>query len=146
MPTKGLGDAWAPIQRYWREASSENREAVRKALSPEGLRWQYTVGVPNSDAIAPEGYTLDAAMIARPGNMAKNVKLYPSFRSISAKASHRCWRSGVSTILSLFPRARKPSGETTQTLQLLDTGHFALETHVEEIAFAMKQFLAKIAG
>jgi len=52
---EGLGDAWAPIQRYWREPSSENRETVREALSPEGLRWQYTVGAPDPDAIAPEG-------------------------------------------------------------------------------------------
>jgi pimeloyl-ACP methyl ester carboxylesterase len=85
---QGLGDAWAPIQRYWREPTTENRETVRKALSPDGLRWQYTVGVPNPEIIAPEGYTLDAAMIARPGNMeiqldlfldyANNVKLYPA--------------------------------------------------------------------
>ena len=66
--------------------------AVRKALSPEGLRSQYTDGVPNPDMIAPEGYTLDAAMIARPGNMdiqldlfldyANNVKLYPAFQDL----------------------------------------------------------------
>ena len=31
----------------------------------------------------------------------------------------------------------------TAEVQFLDTGHFALETHVEEIALAMKQFLAK---
>jgi hypothetical protein len=29
---------------------------------------------------------------------------------------------------------------------LLDTGHFALETHVEEIAFVTKQLLAKTSG
>jgi hypothetical protein len=29
------------------------------------------------------------------------------------------------------------------TVQFLDTGHFALETHLEEIAVAMRQFLAK---
>jgi pimeloyl-ACP methyl ester carboxylesterase len=28
-------------------------------------------------------------------------------------------------------------------VELLDTGHFALETHVEEIAVAVRQFLAK---
>src|ERR1700752_3266877 len=66
---EGLGDAWAPIQRYWREPTWENRGTVRKVLSPEGIRWQYTTGVPNPDVIAPEGYTLDVAMIARPGNM-----------------------------------------------------------------------------
>jgi pimeloyl-ACP methyl ester carboxylesterase len=50
---EGLGDPWAPIRRYWREPSPENRETVRKALSPEGLRWQYTAGVPPTDARFP---------------------------------------------------------------------------------------------
>src|SRR6201993_1501901 len=48
---EGLGDAWAPIQRYWREPTWENRGTVRKVLSPEGIRWQYTTGVPNPDVI-----------------------------------------------------------------------------------------------
>jgi pimeloyl-ACP methyl ester carboxylesterase len=86
----GLGDAWAPIRRYWEEPTSRNRETLRQALSPDGLRWQYVVGAPDPDAVAPEGYTLDAAMMARPGNMdiqldlfldyANNVKLYPAFQ------------------------------------------------------------------
>src|SRR5580700_11084204 len=85
---EGLGDAWAPIRRYWQEPSAENREAVRQALSPQGIRWQYTSGIPDPDLIAPEGYTLDAALIGRPGNAdiqldlfldyANNVKLYPA--------------------------------------------------------------------
>jgi pimeloyl-ACP methyl ester carboxylesterase len=93
---EGLGDAWAPIQLYWREPTPENRETVRQALGPEGLRSQYTVGVPNPDALRPEGYTLDAAMIARPGNMdiqldlfldyANNVKLYPAFQEYFRKS------------------------------------------------------------
>src|SRR3984885_4347335 len=155
---EGLGDAWAPVQRYWREPSSENRETVRNALSPEGLRWQYTVGVPNPDTIAPEGYTLDAAMIARPGNMdiqldlfldyANNVKLYPSF--------HEYFRKSKPPLLAIWGRHDPffiPAGaeaygrdNPNATVQFLDTGHFALETHVEEIADAMRQFLAKTAG
>ena len=87
---EGLGDAWAPIQRYWRDPSPENRETLRRALDPAGLRSQYTDGVPPPETIDPVGYTLDAAMIARPGNMdiqldlfldyANNVKLYPAFQ------------------------------------------------------------------
>src|SRR5580658_2732670 len=148
---EGLGDAWAPIQRYWREPSSENRETVRQALSPEGLRWQYTVGVPNPDAIAPEGYTLDAAMIARPGNMdiqldlfldyANNVKLYPAFQEY--------FRKSMPPLLAIWGKNDPfflPSGahafmrdNPNATARLLDTGHFALETHVEEIAAALRQ-------
>ena len=52
---EGLGDAWAPIQRYWRQPTAENREAVRRELSPEGLKSQYTYGVPHPERIAPEG-------------------------------------------------------------------------------------------
>ncbi len=155
---EGLGDAWAPIQRYWREPTPENRETVHQALNPEGLRWQYTVGVPNPDVIAPEGYTLDAAMIARPGNMdiqldlfldyANNVKLYPKFQEY--------FRKSKPPMLAIWgkhdPFFIPPGAEAFRrdnpnaTVQFLDTGHFATETHVEEIAIDMRQLLAKSAA
>ena len=65
---EGLGDAWAPIRRYWSKPTSENREAIRKGLNAEGMRREYGSGMPNLDLIKPEGYTLDAALLARPGN------------------------------------------------------------------------------
>src|SRR6202012_2948621 len=52
---EGLGDAWAPIRRYWSEPTPANREVVREALSSEGIRFQYTHGVSNPEVIAPEG-------------------------------------------------------------------------------------------
>jgi len=91
---EGLGDAWARIQRYWREPSPENGEAVRNALSPKALRWQYTAGVPDPDVIAPEGYTLDAAMIARagnarPGNMDVQLDLFLDYANVEEIALAR---------------------------------------------------------
>jgi len=56
------------------------REILRQALSPAGLRSQYTDGVPDPDVIAPEGYTLDAAMIDRPGNMDIQLDLFLDLR------------------------------------------------------------------
>ena len=155
---EGLGDAWAPIQRYWREPTAENREAVRRELSPEGLRSQYTFGVPNPEVIAPEGYTLDAAMIARPGNMdiqldlfldyANNVKLYPAFQEYFRKAKPpllAIW--GKHDPFFIPPGAEAYRRDNPNAVvQLLDTGHFALETHLEEITLAMRQFLAKTAS
>lgn len=93
----GLGDAWAPIRRYWSEPTAANREVVRQAaLSPEGIRFQYLEGVPHPERIAPEGYTLDQALTARPGNTdiqldlfldyANNVKLYPAFQEYFRKS------------------------------------------------------------
>jgi pimeloyl-ACP methyl ester carboxylesterase len=152
---EGLGDAWAPIRRYWSEPSSENRDGVRQALSLEGIRWQYTAGVPNPDVIAPEGYTLDAAMIARPGNMdiqldlfldyANNVKLYPAFQEYFRKSKPpllAIWGKHDPFFIPAGAEAYRRDNPNA-VVQLLDTGHFALETHVEAIALSMRQFLAK---
>ena len=154
---EGLGDAWAPIRRYWSEPTAANREAVRDALSPEGLRSQYTEGVPHPERIAPEGYTLDAAMIARPGNMdiqldlfldyANNVKLYPRFQEY--------FGASKPPLLAIWgkhdPFFIPPGAEAFRrdnpnaSVQFLDTGHFALETHVEEIAEAIRPLFARTA-
>jgi len=153
---EGLGDAWAPIQRYWREPTSENREKIRQGLNPEGMRREYSVGIANPEVIAPEGYTLDAALLARPGNVdiqldlfldyANNVKLYPKFQEY--------FRASKPPLLAIWGKHDlyfiPPGAEAFQrdnpnaTVQFLDTGHFALETHVEEIAVAMRQFLTKV--
>jgi pimeloyl-ACP methyl ester carboxylesterase len=151
---EGLGDAWAPIRRYWSEPTSENRDAIRKALNLEGMKREYSSGIPNPEAIAPEGYTLDAALLARRGNVdiqldlfldyANNVKLYPAFQEYFRK-----WKPPLLAIWGKYDPYFIPAGAEAfrrdipnATVQFLDTGHFALETHVEEIAEAMRQFLA----
>ena len=101
---EGLGDAWAPIRRYWSEPTPENREVIRRnVLTLAGTRDQYVVGVPNPQSVAPESYTLDQALLERPGvidiqldlflDYASNVKLYPTFQKYfsrlpSAPARH----------------------------------------------------------
>jgi len=151
---EGLGDAWAPIQQHWREPTAAHREVVHQALNPAGIKDQYTAGVPHPERIAPEGYTLDAAMIARPGNMdiqldlffdyRNNVKLYPEFQ--------KYFRTAKPRLLAIWgkhdPFFIPPGAEAFRrdnpnaTVQFLDTGHFALETNVEDVANAMLKFLA----
>jgi len=155
---EGLGDAWQPIQRYWREPTLENRNAIRAGLTLEGLRHEYSVGIPDPAFIKPEGYTVDAALLARPGNVdiqldlfldyANNVKLYPKFQAY--------FRSAHPPLLAVWgkfdPYFIPPGAEAflrdnpNATVQFLETGHFALETHVEEVAFAMREFLQKALG
>jgi pimeloyl-ACP methyl ester carboxylesterase len=152
---EGLADAWAPIRKYWAEPSQENREALRQnILNFEGTRWQYTHGVSQPDSVPPESYTLDAALLEHPGNKdiqldlfrdyASNVKLYPAFQDYFRKAQPpflAIWGkndpffrpAGAEAFQRDMPSAR---------VTLLDTGHFALETHVVEIAAAVKEFLA----
>src|SRR5499426_446363 len=88
---EGLSDGWNPIQKYWKEPTATNRAALRDFLKPETTKWQYTHGVADPSLIAPESYTLDSALLARPGNddiqldlfldYASNVALYPKFQA-----------------------------------------------------------------
>src|SRR5262249_42876552 len=93
---EGLGDAWGPIRQYWAAPTAENREVLRRnILTLEATRWQYTYGVVNPESVPPESYTLDAALLERPGNKdiqldlfldyASNVKLYPKFQEYFRK-------------------------------------------------------------
>ncbi len=54
---EGLGEGFSPIRKYWAKPSAETRAALRELLKPESIRWQYTQGVADASAIAPEGYT-----------------------------------------------------------------------------------------
>lgn len=156
---EGLGDAWDPIRKYWSEPTQENREVLRREiLTLTGTYFQYTHGVPNPQEVAPESYTLDFALLERPGNQeiqldlyldyASNVQLYPKFQAY--------FRESKPPVLAIWgkndPFFLPPGAEAYRRdnpnaiVKFLDTGHFALETHVDEIAREIHQFLAGITN
>ena len=155
---EGLGDAWGPIRKYWSAPTAENREVLRQnVLTLEATRWQYTHGVANPERVAPESYTLDAALMERPGNKeiqldlfldyATNVKLYPKFQEYFRNAKPpllAIWGKNDPFFIPAGAEAFRKDLPNAQ-VQLLDTGHFAIETHVVEIVAAMKEFLGVFA-
>jgi pimeloyl-ACP methyl ester carboxylesterase len=156
---EGLGDAWGPIRKYWAEPTAENREVLRKnILTLDGTRWQYTHGVGDPESVPPEGYTLDTALLERPGNKdiqldlfldyASNVKLYPAFQDYFRKAQPpllAIWGKNDPFFIPAGAEAFRKDRPNAR-VEFLDTGHFALETHVVEIAARMKDFLAANGG
>jgi len=153
----GLGDAWEPMRKYWAAPTTENREVIRKnILTLEGTRWQYTHGVTKPESLAPESYTLDWALLQRPGNneiqldlfldYASNVKLYPKFQEYFRKSKPRLlaiWGKNDPFFIPAGAEAFRKDLPNVR-VQFLDTGHFALETHVEEIAVAMRDLLQEV--
>jgi len=152
---EGLSEGWNPIQAYWKDPTPENRWALRAFLSPETTRWQYVHGVADESAVAPEAYTLDAALLARPGNdeiqldlfldYASNVALYPKFQQYFR--THRppllaVWGKNDPFFLPPGAEAFKRDNPRAE-VQFFDTGHFALETHSREIGAAISAFLGK---
>ena len=148
-------EGWSPVQAYWKNPTPENRNALRAFLEPEATKWQYTHGVADPSLIAPESFTLDQALLARPGNAdiqldlfsdyQSNVVLYPSFQEY--------FRTSKPPLLAVWGRNDPfflPAGaEAYQRdipeaeVHLFDTGHFALETHGQEIAERIRNFLGR---
>jgi pimeloyl-ACP methyl ester carboxylesterase len=150
---EGLSDGWNPIRTYWREPTKTNRDALRSFLSPETTLWQYTHGVSDPSAVSPDGYSLDDFYMARPGaheaqldlflDYASNVALYPKFQAY--------FRDRKPPLLAVWGRNDPfflPAGAEAYRrdipgadVRFFDTGHFALETHAEEIGRAIRDFL-----
>ena len=152
---EGFSDAWTPWQAYWHDPTPEHREVCRASLAPETIReWQYFNGADRT-RVSPDGYTLDIAYLARPGadeiqldlilDYRSNVALYPAFQAYFR--AHRppflaAWGRNDAHFLPAGAEAFRrdlPDAE----IHLLDTGHFALETHHDEIAALIRGFLQR---
>jgi pimeloyl-ACP methyl ester carboxylesterase len=150
---EGLSSAWDPIKGYWEDASPDNREALRDTVC-SGFTWfQYHAGVDDPSLIAPETYTLDQYFLDKPGmgdiqldilrDYRTNVALYPAFQAY--------FRSKQPPLLAVWGNKDPfflPAGaegykkdNPNAVVKFYDTGHFALETHVEEIGADILGFL-----
>jgi pimeloyl-ACP methyl ester carboxylesterase len=150
---EGLSQGWNPIQKYWKEPTSQNRAALRDFITPGSVKWQYEHGVSDVTVIAPESYKLDSALLSRPGNdeiqldlfldYASNVALYPKFQNY--------FRTSKPPLLAVWgkhdPFFLPPGAEAftrdnpKAEVHFFDTGHFALETHAAEIGRTIREFL-----
>jgi len=150
---EGLSEGWNPIQTYRADPSETNRNALRAFLAPGTTKWQYTHGVSDPSKVSPDGYTMDQAFLDRPGiaeiqldlfqDYKANVALYPKFQA--------WFRDNRPPLLAVWgkndPFFLPPGAEAFRRdipdaeVHLLDTGHFALETHHVEIASLIDDFL-----
>lgn len=152
---EGLSQGWNPIQKYWNEPTQANRAALRDFLTPEATKSQYLYGVQDVTRVAPESYQLDSALLARPGNdeiqldlfldYASNVALYPQFQGYFRTRRPpllAVWGKSDPFFLPQGAEAFKRDNPDAE-VHFYDTGHFALETHAEEIAGAIDDFLGR---
>ena len=149
---EGLSEGWADMRKAWANPTAENREALRKFNTADMLKWQYTEGVEDTSVIAPEPHQLAHAAIERIGvdvqmdlllDYGSNVKQYSQL--------HQFFRSKQPPLLAIWGEKDPfflPAGAKAfqrdnpkAQVQFLNSGHFAIETHGNEIAAAMLEFL-----
>jgi len=152
---EGLLEFWDPIKKYWNEATPENREAIRFLVDLKSTKWQYENGVNDTSLLDPSTWMLDQLGLDRPGNAEiqldlfydyrTNVPLYPAFQEFFRKFQPPMlivWGKNdfIFPAEGAYPYSRDLKNIETH---MLDTGHFALETHCGEIAGRIHEFLRK---
>jgi len=150
---EGLLKFWDPIKKYWNEATAENRGALAFLGTAQATKWQYENGVSDTTLIDPTTYTLDQLGMDRPGNgdiqldmlydYRTNVPLYPQFQAFFRKYQPPMLIVWGKNDFIFPPEGAAPYKRDLPKVEthLLDTGHFALETHGEEIATRIGEFL-----
>ena len=151
---EGLREFWDPIRKYWNDATPENRAALHFLVDAKSTRWQYENGVTDPTLLDPTTWALDQIGLDRPGNRdiqldlfydyRTNVPLYPEFQNF--------FRNNQPPTLIVWgrndfifpPEGAAPYSRDLKNVEthLLNTGHFALETHGEEIASRIETFLS----
>jgi pimeloyl-ACP methyl ester carboxylesterase len=156
----GLPDPyWKPIREYWADPSPAARDRIAAAaLTLDGFKSQYLIGVKDPSAISPDTWTLDLAYANRPGNKdiqldllldyQTNLTLYPKWQEYFRNSQPPMlivW--GKNDVCFPAPGAEAYKRDIKDLdFHLLDTGHFALEDKRTEIGALMLAFLDKHAG
>jgi pimeloyl-ACP methyl ester carboxylesterase len=150
---EGLLEFWDPIKKYWTDPTHENREAIRFLVDPKSTRWQYENGVADRTLLDPTTWALDQVGLDRPGNAEiqldlfysyrTNVPLYPAFQNFFRQYQPPTLIVWGRNDFIFPPEGAAPYPRDLRDVEthLLDTGHFALETHGEEIASRIEDFL-----
>lgn len=148
-------DFWVPIKAYWKDRTEANAAPLRKFVTPEATRRQYTDGVRDIEAISPDNWTIDQALLDRPGNAEIQMALLSSYGSNPPRypewqAYFRKYQPPTLIVWgkndAIFPaEGAYPYRRDLKDVDfhLLDTGHFALEEDGAMIAALTREFLAK---
>jgi len=150
---EGLREFWVPIKAYWKDRSEANAAALRKFLTLDATKWQYTHGVRNPEAISPDNWIVDQYLLDRPGNQeiqlqlfydyGSNPPLYPEWQAYFRKHQPPTlivWGKND----YIFPAdGAHPYKHDLKNIEfhLLDTGHFALEEDGAVIAGHIRKFM-----
>jgi pimeloyl-ACP methyl ester carboxylesterase len=152
-----VGDVMEPLFAYGRDRSESNAAALRELISPAGLEWQYTHGVSDPTLVDPDSWhTAHTAVASTPerieaqlalfGDYASNVDLYPRV--------HEYFRTSQVPLLAVWGRNDEifgPDGALAfgrdlpdADINLLDGGHFLLESRLEAVVALIRPFLERL--
>lgn len=155
---EGLREFWDPIKAYWADRNPRTAEPLKGLLTLEATRWQFLTGVRDVAAISPDNWDHVQPLLERPGNREIQLQLFYDYGSnppLYPQWQEYFRRHQPPTLIvwgandPIFPASgAHPYKRDLQQLEfhLLDTGHFALEEDLVEIADRIRSFLGRNAS
>lgn len=154
--TEGLSSFWGEsIEPYWKEKTPETEKKIRELLTIEVTKFQYEKGYVDPDRVSPDSYTLDQMTLDRPGNdviqlalfydYQNNVRQYPQWHEALRKYNPpvlAVWGKNDPIFLPAGAEAFQRDVPNAE-IHFVDSGHFALEDHADEIGQYITAFLAR---
>ena len=149
---------WTNVKNAYEQPAMSNDAALRFLLTLGATQWQYTNGVPDVSAVSPDTWGHVQPLLDRDGNQEIQLQMFYSYGS--NPPLYPAWQEYLreyqpptlivwGTNDEIFPVAgAEPYKRDLEDLEyhLIDTGHFALETHGREIADLMRDFLSRKVG
>lgn len=140
---------------YTGNPGPDTEAPMRGALTLESTRWQYLNGVADPSPVSPDNWVHDQALLDRPGNAEIQLRLfrdYPTNVDLYPKV-HQYFRDSQVPLLAVWGAGDEifgPAGAEAfrrdlpgAGIHLLDTGHFALESHLGVITERIRDFLGR---
>ncbi|MEU6665904.1 alpha/beta hydrolase [Streptomyces sp. NPDC046727] len=147
---------WEGVFAYAQAPGPDTEASMRGALTPEITRWQYVHGVADPTLVSPDNWVHDQALLDRPGNDEIQLRLfrdYPTNVDLYPQV-HQYFRDSRVPLLAVWgandeifgPEGARAFGRDLPDaeIHLLDSGHFALESHLEPITEHIRDFLGRV--
>lgn len=154
---EGLGKEWDACKAYWDNPTKENREKIGEFLNAEGARKQYLAGIPEDQVplFSPDAWTLDWTLMNRPGHTdslfslfedySTNRAYFPKFQEFFRNAQPPTlviWGK-YDPFYSVAEAACYKKDIPDAEIHVLEAGHKVLESHIEEVAPIILDFLKR---
>ncbi len=153
-----LGPKYKPLQDYWANPTKEGHEKLQEAVSEDGFRDEFLNDVSEhlADRISPDLWKLSWPMMQQPQRreiaiglmegLRENLNWFPRYQGYLRE--HQ-----PPTLIVWGPQdGYMPEGAAqaylrdlpSAELHLLDGGHWALETNLDEIVSLARDFLGRV--
>ncbi|MCI0747381.1 MAG: alpha/beta hydrolase [Verrucomicrobia subdivision 3 bacterium] len=150
---EGLSERFLLKKPLWEKRTEATEAPVLRNMELDAVKFQYVHGTRHPEQLSPDGWTLDVALLNRPGNKAIQLELQADYGNNLVKYAE--WQAYLRRHQppTLVTWGKKdpifvPEGAQAfkrdvpdAKIHLLDTGHFALEEDFTVVSGLLHDFL-----